>query len=167
MTELNEMIRVARGDAPADIVLRNAKLVNVYSGEIYPADVAIHNARIAGIGSDYHGTEEIDLKGSYLAPGSSARTCTSRARWSACASSLAPWCRGVTSVIADPHEITNVLGLDGIRYMFDQAKYGRLSMYVMVPSCVPSTHMATAARTWRPRISPPCRAIPGCWAWAR
>ena len=52
--------------------------------------------------------------------------------------------RGVTSVIADPHEITNVLGLDGIRYMFDQAKYGRLSMFVMVPSCVPATHMATA-----------------------
>lgn len=52
--------------------------------------------------------------------------------------------RGVTSVIADPHEITNVLGLDGIRYMFDQAKYGQLSMYVMVPSCVPATHMATA-----------------------
>ena len=52
--------------------------------------------------------------------------------------------RGVTSVIADPHEIANVLGLDGIRYMFDQAKYGRLSMFVMVPSCVPATHMATA-----------------------
>ena len=52
--------------------------------------------------------------------------------------------RGVTSVIADPHEITNVLGLDGIRYMFDQAKYGQLSMFVMVPSCVPATHMATA-----------------------
>ncbi len=52
--------------------------------------------------------------------------------------------RGVTSVVADPHEITNVLGLDGIRYMFDQAKYGRLSMFVMVPSCVPATHMATA-----------------------
>ena len=52
--------------------------------------------------------------------------------------------KGVTSVIADPHEITNVLGLDGIRYMFDQAKYGQLSMFVMVPSCVPATHMATA-----------------------
>lgn len=87
MTELNNLIRVARGDAPADIVLRNAKLVNVYSGEIYPADVAIHNARIAGIGSNYHGAEEIDLKGAYLAPGSSTRTFTSRARWSACASS--------------------------------------------------------------------------------
>ncbi len=145
MTELNEMIRVARGDAPADIVLRNAKLVNVYSGEIYPADVAIHNARIAGIGSDYHGTEEIDLKGSYLAPGlidAHVHIESAMVGVRQFAGAVVP--RGVTSVIADPHEITNVLGLDGIRYMFDQAKYGRLSMYVMVPSCVPSTHMATA-----------------------
>ncbi len=57
MTELNGMIRVARGDAPADLVLRNAKLVNVYSGEIYPADVAIYNGRIAGIGPGYQGKQ--------------------------------------------------------------------------------------------------------------
>ena len=55
MTELNNLIRVARGDAPADLVLRNAKLVNVYSGEIYPADVAIYNARIAAVGSGWAG----------------------------------------------------------------------------------------------------------------
>ncbi len=67
--ELNDLIRVARGDAPADLVLRNARLVNVYSGEIYPADVAIHNARIAAIGAGYQGQREIDLQGSYLAPG--------------------------------------------------------------------------------------------------
>lgn len=145
MTELNNLIRVARGDAPADIVLRNAKLVNVYSGEIYPADVAIHNARIAGIGSNYHGAEEIDLKGAYLAPGlidAHVHIESAMVGVRQFAAAVVP--RGVTSVIADPHEITNVLGLDGIRYMFDQAKYGRLSMYVMVPSCVPSTHMATA-----------------------
>jgi len=145
MAELNNLIRVARGDAPADLVLRNAKLINVYSGEIYPADVAIHNARIAGIGSDYHGTEEIDLKGSYLAPGlidAHVHIESAMVGVRQFAAAVVP--RGVTSVIADPHEITNVLGLDGIRYMFDQAKYGRLSMYVMVPSCVPSTHMATA-----------------------
>ena len=53
--ELNSLVRVARGDAPADLVLRNARLVNVYSGEIYPADVAIHGARIAGIGPGYDG----------------------------------------------------------------------------------------------------------------
>ncbi len=66
--ELNGLIRVARGDAPADLVLRNAQLVNVYSGEIYPTDVAIYNARIAGIGPGYEGQREIDLKGTTWRP---------------------------------------------------------------------------------------------------
>ena len=143
--ELNELVRVARGDAPADLVLRNARLLNVYSGEIYPADVAVQGSRIAGIGSGYEGRKEIDLKGSYLAPGlidAHVHIESSMVGVRQFAQAVVP--RGVTSVIADPHEIANVLGLDGIRYMFDQAKYGRLSMFVMVPSCVPSTHMATA-----------------------
>lgn len=145
MSELNNLVRVARGDAPADLVLKNAKLVNVYSGEIYPADVAVYGARIAGIGSGYKGEQEIDLKGSYLAPGlidGHVHIESAMVGVRQFAAAVVP--RGVTSVIADPHEITNVLGLDGIRYMFDQAKYGRLSMFVMVPSCVPATHMATA-----------------------
>jgi adenine deaminase len=143
--ELHTLIRVARGDTPAEIVLRNAKLVNVYSGEIYPADVAISNALIAGIGTGYTGVKEIDLKGAYLAPGlidAHVHIESSMVGVRQFAAAVVP--RGVTSVVADPHEITNVLGLDGIRYMFDQAKYGRLSMFVMVPSCVPATHMATA-----------------------
>jgi adenine deaminase len=143
--ELNELVRVARGDSPADLVLRNGRLVNVYSGEIYPADVAIQGSRIAGIGSHYAGQREIDLKGSYLAPGlidAHVHIESSMVGVRQFAQAVVP--RGVTSVIADPHEIANVLGLDGIRYMFDQAKYGRLSMFVMVPSCVPATHMATA-----------------------
>jgi adenine deaminase len=145
MTELNGMIRAARGDVPADMVLRNAQLVNVYSGEIYPADVAIYNSRIAGIGPGYSGQQEIDLEGSYLAPGlidAHVHIESAMVGVRQFAAAVVP--RGVTSVVADPHEITNVLGLDGIRYMFDQAKYGQLSMFVMVPSCVPATHMATA-----------------------
>ena len=123
MAELANLVRVARGDAPADIVLRNAKLVNVYSGEIYPADVAIYNARIAGIGSGYKATQEIDLKGGYLAPGlidAHVHIESAMVGVRQFAAAVVP--RGVTSVVADPHEITNVLGLDGIRYMFDQAK---------------------------------------------
>ena len=143
--ELNDMIRAARGDAPADLLLHNARLVNVYSGEIYPADVAIYNGRIVGVGPGYSAQREIDLKGSYLAPGlidAHVHIESAMVGVRQFAATVVP--RGVTSVIADPHEITNVLGLDGIRYMFDQAKYGQLSMYVMVPSCVPATHMATA-----------------------
>jgi adenine deaminase len=144
-SELSQVIRVARGDAPADLVLRNAQLVNVYSGEIYPADVAVYDTHIAAIGEGYQGHEEIDLNGSYLAPGlidAHVHIESSMVGVRQFAQAVVP--RGVTSVIADPHEITNVLGLDGIRYMFDQAKYGRLSMFVMVPSCVPATSMATA-----------------------
>src|SRR5512138_2996030 len=145
LMELGELMRVARGETPADLVLRNARLVNVYSGEIYPADVALQGSRIAGIGTDYKGKQEIDLKNSYLAPGlidAHVHIESAMVGVRQFAQAVVP--RGVTSVVADPHEITNVLGLDGIRYMFDQAKYGRLSMFVMVPSCVPATHMATA-----------------------
>jgi adenine deaminase len=143
--ELNDVVRVARGDAPADLVLRNAQLVNVYSGEIYPTDVATYNSRIVGLGPGYEGKKEIDLAGGYLAPGlidAHVHIESSMVGVRQYAQAVVP--RGVTSVITDPHEITNVLGLDGIRYMFDQAKYGQLSMFVMVPSCVPATHMATA-----------------------
>jgi adenine deaminase len=144
-SELGQLVRVARGDALADLVLRNAQLVNVYSGEIYPTDVAIYNARVAAVGEGYQAQEEIDLKGSYLAPGlidAHVHIESSMVGVRQYSQAVVP--RGVTSVVADPHEITNVLGLDGIRYMFDQAKYGRLSMFVMVPSCVPATSMATA-----------------------
>jgi adenine deaminase len=143
--ELNNLVRVARGAVAADLVLRNAKLVNVYSNEVYPADVAICGARIAGVGAGYQGQREIDLKGGYLAPGlidAHVHIESAMVGVRQFAAAVVP--RGVTSVVADPHEITNVLGLDGIRYMFDQAKYGRLSMFVMVPSCVPATPMATA-----------------------
>jgi adenine deaminase len=144
-SELSQLVRVARGDMPADLVLRNAKLVNVYSGEIHPADVAIYGARVAAIGAGYVAHEEMDLNGSYLAPGlidAHVHIESAMVGVRQFAQAVVP--RGVTSVIADPHEIANVLGLDGIRYMFDQAKYGRLSMFVMVPSCVPATPMATA-----------------------
>lgn len=145
MAEKNTLVRAARGDVPADLVLRNANLVNVYSGEVYPTDIAVLDDRIVGIGPGYAAHKEIDLKGSYLAPGlidAHVHIESAMVGVRQFAAAVVP--RGVTAVVADPHEITNVLGLDGIRYMFDQAKYGQLSMYVMVPSCVPATHMATA-----------------------
>ncbi len=142
---LNELLRVARGDSPADLVLRNGRLINVYSGEIYETDIALQGSQIAGIGKSYDGKAEIDLHGSYIAPGlidAHVHIESSMVGVRQFAEAVVP--RGVTSVVADPHEIANVLGLDGIRYMFDQAKYGSLSMFIMVPSCVPATNMATA-----------------------
>lgn len=143
--EREKLIRIARGDKPAAVLLKNARLVNVFTGEVYPTEIAIRRSRIVGLGEGYEAEQVIDLGGRYVAPGYidahvhiESSMCTPREF----ARAILP--RGVTSVVTDPHEIANVLGLDGISFMLDQAKYGALSMYVMVSSCVPSTHMATA-----------------------
>jgi len=143
-----ETIKVARGTQPADTLLRNGQLVNVFSGEIYPADIAIHRSRVVGIGPGYEAKHSIDLGGRFIAPGYidahvhiESSMCTPREF----ARAVLP--RGVTSVVTDPHEIANVLGLEGIAFMLGQAKHGALSMYVMASSCVPATHMETAGAT--------------------
>ena len=143
--EITDIIAAARGDGEVDLVLRNARLVNVFSAEVYASDVAITHSRIVGLGQGYEAQEEIDLAGAYLAPGfidAHVHIESSMIGVREFARAVLP--RGTTSVIVDPHEIANVHGLDGIRYMFDQAKYGRLSMFVMVPSCVPATSMGTS-----------------------
>ncbi len=141
--DLKSLIRHARGDEPADLLLRNARVVNVLSGEIIPTSVAIVGEHIAGFGN-YRAGAEIDLGGSYVAPGfidAHVHIESSLVPPSEFARAVVP--RGTTAVNTDPHEIANVLGLEGIRFMFDSAKYGPLSMYVMASSCVPATNMAT------------------------
>jgi len=140
-----DIVSAARGDGEVDLVLRNARIVNVFSAEVYDSDVAITRSRIVGLGRGYEGKKEMDLAGAYLAPGfidAHVHIESSMIGVREFARAVLP--HGTTSVVVDPHEIANVHGLDGIRHMFDQAKYGRLSMFVMVPSCVPSTSMATA-----------------------
>jgi adenine deaminase len=140
-----DRLAVARGDFPADFALRNAVLVNVWSGEIYPTDIIIHDERIVALGSDYAAKKEIDLGGRYVCPGfidahvhieSSLCTPPEFAR------AVVP--HGVTSVVTDPHEIANVLGMQGIQFMLERAKDGPLSMFVNAPSCVPATSMETS-----------------------
>ncbi len=141
--ELDEIIKVARGEERADLLLRNANLVNVLSGEIHPAHVAIYRSRIAGLG-EYEAQEVIDLEGAYLAPGfidSHIHAESSMVRIPELARAIIP--HGTTTIVIDPHEIANVMGLDGIRYMLESSKYNPLSVYVMLPSCVPSTGMET------------------------
>src|SRR5690349_9148041 len=149
---LVDRIAVARGDSPADLILRNARLVNVLSGEIYPTDIVVQGGDVAALGPGYKAQvgeksslTEIDLKGRYVCPGfidahvhieSSLCTPPEFAR-----TVLA---HGVTTVVTDPHEIANVLGLEGIRFMLERAKHGPLNMYVMASSCVPATHMETS-----------------------
>jgi len=143
--ELAQLIKCARGDEPAEILLKNARVVNVYTGEIYPADLALAHSRIVGVGTGYTAQEVIDMDGRYVCPGfidAHVHIESAMVPPHEFARAVVP--RGTTTVIIDPHEIANVLGLDGIRYMFDSAKYNPLSVFVMMPSCVPATDMETA-----------------------
>lgn len=143
--DLARFLPIARGDAPADLLLRNGRVINVFTGEIVTTDIAIAGDTIVGVGSDYGAAAEIDLRGRYVCPGlidahvhieSSMVTPLQFAR------AVVP--RGTTTVIADPHEIANVLGAAGIRYILDASAGLPLSVYVNLPSCVPATHLGTA-----------------------
>lgn len=140
-----QLVDVAMGRRPADRVLRNGRLLNVYSGEIIPhTDVAICGSRIAYVGNDASHTigaktEVIEVNGRYLLPGlcdghmhveSGMITVTEFAR------AVIP--HGTTSMFIDPHEIANVLGLAGVKLMHDEAAVQPINVYVQVPSCVPS-----------------------------
>jgi adenine deaminase len=141
--ELAEIIKIARGDEPAARLLKNCKVLNVFSGEIIETHIAIAHSRIVGFG-DYEAHEIIDLDDRYVAPGlidSHVHIESAMVPPPEFARAVVP--RGTTTVITDPHEIANVLGLEGIRYMLEMAKRNPLSVYVNAPSCVPSTHMET------------------------
>ncbi len=147
MDTLRRRIQVARGELPADLVLHNGKLVNVCSGECYQADIAIVDGYIAGISTiapgttgGYRGLVERDLEGRWLAPGlidghmhieSTMLVLPEFARL------VVP--RGVTTVMLDPHEFANVLGIEGIRYVLESGKNLPLTSYVMLSSCVPAS----------------------------
>lgn len=145
MASMTERLAVARGDAPADLLLKNLQLVNVFSGEIYPTEIAILGSRVVALGEGYSAKETLDLGGRYLAPGLiDAHVHIESSLCTPPEFAKAILTHGVTTVITDPHEIANVLGLEGIRFMLNAAKYGILNMYVMASSCVPATHMETS-----------------------
>ncbi|HEX3800880.1 MAG TPA: adenine deaminase [Verrucomicrobiae bacterium] len=144
MRNLQQKLAMARGEQPAEFLFKNAKLVNVLSGEIYKANIAVTDGRVVGIG-DYEAKKTIDLKGAYLAPSfidghfhveSSMLTMPEFAR------AVVP--HGTGAVVIDPHEYANVLGLDGIRYVLESSKNLPLDFFIMLPSCVPATHLETA-----------------------
>jgi adenine deaminase len=143
-----DLLAVARGDAPADLVLRNARLVNVFSGEIEPTDIAIHGDRIAGVGPAYAGKDELDLSGAFVAPGlidGHVHIESSLCLPPQFAAAVVP--RGVTTAVTDPHEIANVAGAAGVRFMVDAGRGLPLRVITMAPSCVPATDMATTGAT--------------------
>jgi len=139
------LMSVARGDAPADLLLTGGRVVNVFTGELENVDVALSGASVAGLGPGYEAAHVLDLEGKFLLPGlidahvhieSSMSTPREFAR------AVVP--RGTTTVISDPHEIANVHGMDGIRYMLEASEGLPLSVFVMASSCVPATDMGTA-----------------------
>ena len=144
MDSLEELISAARGEIEVDLLLEGAEIVNTLSGEQHHADVAVHKGRIVGF--DCRSAREcIDLSGSVLSPGfidghvhieSAMVTVPEYAR------AVVP--KGTTSVIIDPHEIANVLGVEGIMYMLESSRRVPLNVYVMLPSCVPATKMETS-----------------------
>ena len=144
MTHMKSLIDTAAGRTPADLVLTNGRIIDVVSGRIIEGDIAIHDGTVAGIGA-YDGRETMDLDGRYVAPGfidchlhieSSFLVPSQFAR--------AAVVRGTTTVIADPHEIANVLGTDGIRFMHEDSLRAPLDVFFTAPSCVPATHLETA-----------------------
>ncbi|MDQ7839701.1 MAG: adenine deaminase [bacterium] len=148
--DLARLIQVARGREPADLLLTNARVIDLYDHDVMESDVAILGDRIAGIaaGPDrgaYRARAVCDLGGSYLAPGFiDGHVHIESAMLSVPEFARAVVPRGTTTVIADPHEIANVLGMSGIRYMLQGAKYNPLSVFLMASSCVPASPMESA-----------------------
>lgn len=138
-SELKKLIDVAAGRIPADLVIRNCRIINVFSGEIQEGDIAVCGDQIAGIGS-YEGETVVDAGGRYAAPGfidSHIHIESSYVRPEELGRLLIP--HGGTTIIADPHEIVNVCGIHGLDYMMEAAEHTPLDIKYMLPSCVPAT----------------------------
>lgn len=133
------LIRVAQGLEPADLVLKNAEVFHVYTGEFILCDIAIADGYIAGTGS-YFGIEEIDMQGRYITPGFiDAHVHIESSMLTPYQFAKAALPCGVTTIVTDPHEIANVCGAKGIQYMLDATEQLPLNVYFMLPSCVPAT----------------------------
>jgi len=142
---LKEKIRAARGEIPSDLVLKSGKVVNVFSGEVVQTDVAIHRGGIVGVGPRYSGRREVDCAGKWIAPGfidGHYHIESSMVLPSGLAAALAPW--GTSAIVADPHEIANVMGLGGVRLMLDDSRSAPVDIFFMAPSCVPATHLESS-----------------------
>ena len=142
---MENIINVARGLEKADLVIKNANVVNVLSEEIYKGDIAIVDGIIAGIGENYSGKKEIDVNGAYVSPSfidGHVHLESAMMLPKEFASVVLP--AGTTTVIIDPHEISNVLGLHGISFMHEAVKNLPMDVFTMLPSCVPATPFETS-----------------------
>ncbi|MEA1946700.1 MAG: adenine deaminase [Thermodesulfobacteriota bacterium] len=144
---LKNIIRSARGQKQVDLLLANARIINVFSGEIFSGDIAVAGGYIVGF-DKYAAKNKVDIGGRFVAPGfidahvhiESSMTCITEFARSVVAC-------GTTTVVADPHEIANVLGIEGIDYMLRSSQGQPMNIYFTLPSCVPATTMETSGAT--------------------
>lgn len=142
---LKNLISVARGETPASLLLKNARIINTFVGEIEQGNVAICGDRIAGIGDYDKAKEIIDLQGNYLAPGLiNGHTHIESSMLHPARYTQAVVPRGTLTVVTDLHEIANVCGLKGIKFVMDWVQKLPLDMLFMAPSCVPATALETS-----------------------
>ena len=145
MADLEQRIMQARGDVPADLVLRGGRIFDVVTGDFIEGDLAICGDTIVGIGADYEGKNVVDVSGLTLVPGfidthlHIESSLITPFEFDRCVSP-----RGVTTAICDPHEIANVLGVPGLQYFLNAALETVLDIRVNLSSCVPSTEMETS-----------------------
>lgn len=143
--KLIKLIDVAAGRKKADLVLKNAKIVDVFQAKILIGDIAISDGYIAGIGESYQGVEERNYTGKYVAPGFiEAHIHIESSYVSPEEFSRVFIPRGTTTILADPHEIVNVAGLKGLDYMVNAAKNAKMDIRYMMPPCVPATNFETS-----------------------
>ena len=151
VTRQARLIAVARGNQPADLILANAKVVNTFTGEIMSGNVAICGDRIAGVGDYSEAKQTLDVSGKYLAPGfidGHVHLESSMLDVGQYAQAVVP--RGTSAIVTDLHEIANVCGLEGMRYVLDCIRKLPLDLFLMAPSCVPATHLETSGASISP-----------------
>lgn len=157
-----ELIAVARGDAPGDLLFRNARVVNVFTGEVEETDVVLYDGRVAGLGSGYQARQTVDLRGAYLLPGfiNGHTHIESSMLWvGEYARAVVP--HGTAVAVSDLHEITNVAGLAGMQQTVEAAAGLPLELRLMVASCVPATDLETSGAALGPQDIAQALALPG------
>ncbi len=144
-SSLKHLTAVARGEAAPDLVLANGRILNVFTGGFEEANVAVANGLIAGIAPDYQGPRTIDCEGLTISPGLiDAHVHIESSLCTPGEFSRAVTARGVTTVMADPHEIANVCGVQGVVFMHERSQATDLDIKLMAPSCVPACHLETS-----------------------
>jgi adenine deaminase len=149
---MRDLIAAARGIAPADLLLKNARVVNTFTGEVERANVAIQGGRVAGVGDYKQGKEVVDLERAYLCPGlidGHVHPESSYLHPAEYARAVVP--RGTTAIVTDLHEIANVAGLEGLRFFLRRSKALPLDLFLLAPSCVPATPLETSGASLGPQ----------------